>query len=390
MMTASLDAGTRQRLAAEFFCNRDLAKRLLADEDLKRRINTVRRTIGYIHLTNEDLFGYAQSAVAFGFYRALLTPFAAERGLDDDWWTEQRREHARSSKDRTADLDIIVAAFPEFACYFPERGVTDEEVLAAAKIEFRDAIAAPGSDYHDFTTKLRTRSQVASNFPVLTANRVGRPNARSKSTSPRGTQFHYTDGAEPDYIDADAQSRTENVDTYDLLEDDRDIFGPVVTRAMQVALREYGPSALHWLNDLLFFPKKYSDNLRSVGQSEEVLGKSEFERVKRDMVRKIPEIHARMLELLRDDPEIQKLRELFLAPSPAIQKKAKASSPIAGERQAYITRTLKRMRDENWVPKAFTDEQLIELIPAYHAARLDPLKMPALNREVERIRKEGR
>lgn len=386
MLTAPSGAGQRQRIAAEFFCNSDLARRLLDDIEVKRRISTVRKTVGYGQLTNDDLNGLAKSAIALGFYRALVNRFSEEHDITTEWWIEKRRLHARNGKDRTEDLSIITVYYPEFVSYYPAVALTEIEVFAAAKIEFRDSIASPGSDYHQRETESRHwRQGISSDTPVQPVHTLLRTDRRDiASWAP--------DFWAPDFLDPEAHSRVENIFARRIDEDDSNIFGPIVTRAVQLALREYGPSAMHWLNDLIFFPKKYTDNLRSIGQTEEMLGKAEFERVKRDMIRKLPEMHAHMLEVMRNDPEIQRLRALLSdeVQSPTVQKSKPAPSAIAHERSQYQQRMCQKIShalSKEGLPELTADE-LVELIPDFLAFQRNPFKHSHFVRQVQRLIKE--
>lgn len=309
-----------------------------------KRINTVRNVTGIERLPNDAIEKLARSSLAFGFYRALLDRFSAEHGLTEAWWREKRKEHARNGRDRTDDLAVIRVYYPEFDHYYPTAPLTDAEVVDAALPEFRDQIAGRGTDYYEIETQRAKRRRGIQETEAWTV--VPPPHGTDNGTpSSLG-------GMEPDIIDPAAQRRVEDVMDYLITEDDSHVLGPAVTRALELAQRHYGPSAMYWLADAILFSKRYTEMLRVMGGTEQEMGLKEFERVKRDMVRKIPVMNERMLEILRTDPEMNALREILHAD--VIAAAAKIPEPPEArqkreicqrERADYTTRqTIKLLR----------------------------------------------
>lgn len=348
----------QQSEAAAYAQRPDLTRKIVKQS--ARRISTVRKIITIDRLPTEELPGLAQSALSFGFYRALLNRFIVERGIREEWWKAQRREHAKTSKDRTNDLAIIKMHYPEFSDYYPEIPLTEDEVIEAALLEFRDMIAGPGTEYHELESqRAKVRSGVSlwesdgSTRPVATGAR--RDGGVGVSGDVHGGSQHaryLSDFLQSDLTDMHAQERVENVVEYALIENEDDLLGPAVTRAVEIALRDYGQSGLYWLAELLMFPKKYTEMLRALGGDEQALGLKEFERIKRDMVRKLPDINERMLDLLRRDPEMDALREILhrdvIVPNakvPDSPHTLAAREVYSSERAGYVDRQTAKMYD---------------------------------------------
>lgn len=298
----------QQEKAAAFALRDDLKKRLLHES--KIRVSRVRKTTRHIGgVTKKELDGLATSALAFGFYRALMQRFSDEHDLSPDWWRAQRRVYGRNAKDRTPDHDIIETCCPAFANYYPVSPLTDEEVFAAAKLEFYDLLAAPGTDYHDREAQNRIIRNHESSLGDLHLQRVAQRAPVDWDVAQDIDRF----GRLYQFIDLTAEDRLDDLDLKLYLESEENVLGPAFTHVATLAIQEYGEGGLFWLLEWLFFPKRYSDLLRTIGLSEDELGQKEFERIKRDMVRKLPEIHARMMGLLREDPEMLRLKTLLAA-----------------------------------------------------------------------------
>ena len=365
----------QSELVEQFATRTDLQRSVIALSF--NRISRVRRSTSFASLPTDELPGLARSALAFGVYRALIERFSLEQGLSHDWWVEQRRQHSRNGKDRQNDFDIILQAYPEFSSYIPSIPLTDDEVLKAAKVEFRDAIAAPGTSYHEqevWTRRRRDGTSVSdSTFKVVSHDAKGRI------------------GDYPDHLDImdpDAHKRVENFFLTQLQEDDRHVLGPAMTRVTAIALSEYGPSGMFWLVEWLYLPKKYTELLRIMGQTEEEMGKQRFEAVKRDMVRKLPQVHARMMELLRNDPDILHLRELMVpldhvhtTPSPRLPSAAakEATETYRAERPRFIERKRKAL-----FAAIEADPEVAEHIDVVRAFEQGP-EMSALLQEFVRV-----
>lgn len=357
-----------QEAAANAFANRDdLVRRIL--KEMRYRTYRVRATIGYDRLPDNELADYALSALGFGFYRALIEKFSAERGLNTDWWTEQRRETAGHGKDRTSDLQIILANFDDFTSFYVP--LTDDEVVAAAKIEMYDMIAAAGTDYHQMEEQ---RKHTKGGELITAPGQHVRGHIQGSLDSPDIAPLVLDlETGDVDFIDPEAQEDVENVIIRSMLTDERDPLGPVITRVAAVAIREYGTNGLFWLLERVFLPTRYSEVLRAVGGNEEELGKTEFERIKRDMVRKLPEVHERMMTILRDDPDMQELRDLLWTKrAVAAPVDARQHQTVTQERERYIerhrTRLLRRLEweGESGLAESLSGLTAAEITPCVH------------------------
>jgi hypothetical protein len=339
-------AQEQERAAYAFAKRIDLRRRVIKESFI--RINRVRKTVGRARLPDEILPSYAQSALTHGFYRALIEKFSEAKGFGHEWWVEKRRLNGRHGKDRTADLEIILDCCPDFRDFYAP--LTDGEVVAAAKQEFFDSVAASGTDYHQIESQRRHRG-VNSGVVMLTKN-AGRFEAQPVPDAK--IVVLDTDEGRIDFVDPTAHEDVENVVSLRMLQDDADPLGPVITRVAERALREYGQNGLFWLVERLFLPTRFTEVLRALGGDEEELGAVEFERIKRDMVRKLPEVHERMMELLKDDPDIAVLHEMItngtqtgrLQPVPSHRANPPKENPVvAGEKARYVERHIEKLFD---------------------------------------------
>lgn len=271
----------------------------------RARINRVRKTVGYDSLPAEDVTTSLETAISLGYFRANINRFSTDQGLDADWWREQRRIHAKTGKDRRQDFTIIAVNYPEFEEFEPSEPVTAREILDNAETELFDLLASSGTDYHrahmEFYKVARFDGDTRNKLPELSME-GGVIVTHDEDT---GEQQHV------EVIDPSAQDRVENSFVYNMLDDDRNIFGPGLSRVVALAVSLYGRGGLFWVAEWLFFPGKYTELMRVVGLDEATLGQTKFEAVKRDMVRKIPQVHEDMLHRLKSDPVMLRLRDLL-------------------------------------------------------------------------------
>lgn len=391
-------SGSPQDRAALAFARRlDLQKRLL--DESRWRINRVRKTVGYDRLPEDELPALVLSAIGHGFYRALVNRMTTERNLTHEWWVAKRREYAGAGKDRSADLQIILDEFPDFGSYYPSEPLTDEEVLDAAKQEFRDSIAAGGTDYHQLEMQKDERTANVGNGVEMLSRSEERGYFQKVPITDDKVVILDTDEGNIDFVDPTAQDKVENVLFYRMLEDDQHPFGPLITKVAQIAIREYGQSGLFWIVERMFLPTRYHDVLRTMGGTEQELGKKEFERVKKTMSRKLPEITARMRELLVNDPEMQQLRETLWGDGGACKAKAPTTAgdmdaTKASERDRFIERTraklLTRMqRDDDvkaLVPaiSALSAEQVAPFLHAFTKVVKDDIYWPQVKKAIQK------
>jgi hypothetical protein len=325
---------------AAFFCNptvrTDLAAKL--HRQCRARINRIRKTVGYECLPAEEVNISLETAISLGYFRALINRYSTDNDLDADWWREKRRLHAKTGKDRTNDFNIITTYFPEFESY--DAPVTEREILNAAKQELHDLLASPGTEYHD------THMQV-----YKIARFEGDRRTASGLPMVDGGYVRMTDADGNDHIveviDPSAQDRVENSFVYSMLDDDRNIFGPGLSRVAALAKKHFGRGGIFWLAEWLFFPGEYAKLMRVIGLDEEALGQTRYEAVKRDLVRKLPQTHEDMMRLLRTDPLMLKLRDLlygerFLHTLPP-PTPPQVDTAVNAEREAYLSRWRGRM-----------------------------------------------
>jgi hypothetical protein len=331
----------KQQAAAEAFARRkDLIDRV--KHESRSRINRVRITVGYPRLPREDVNDFALSALGLGYYRALIRKFSTTNGLSDEWWSLKRREFADHGKDRSADLAIILSTHQEFADFHVP--LTDDEVVKAAKIEFRDMIASAGTDYHQIEACRKA------------SGRMTHPIAVGDAPDP----------ATRELTDDTAQDAVENFALHKLMNDDNHPLGPMITRMATIAVREFGRNGLFWLVERMFLPTRYTEVTRALVGSEEEVGLKEFERVKRDMSRKLPEVHSYMVEILRDDEEMEGLLDLMWSDStstsriPSIGSTINVTKPdISDERERSRERNRTKLID-----RLKADDEL-ELLDAF-------------------------
>jgi len=357
----------------------------------RARVNRIRKTIGYDALPNDDLAISLDTATSLAYFRVLINRFSTEIGLDADWWRDKRRTHSRTAKDRTNDFSIITTYFPHFERYEPPTPVTDREILDAAEKELFDLLAAPGSEYHDTHMQVyRKTEKYADPIPFM-------PDAtaiKNKRTE-RSREYEYS------VVDPSAQDRIENVFVFNMLDDDRNIFGPGLGRVAAVAIRTFGRGGLFWLAEWLFFPGRYTDLMRVIGLDEAALGQTKFEAVKRDMIRKLPQVHEDMMASLRNDPVMLKLRDLlyeddFLAtlpPASPLVSENKYIQMAREERAAFFIRARNRMLEyvrtdlELRYRMPFVEEDTGELLNHFIVGETRPDRMERFRKE---LRKMGR
>jgi hypothetical protein len=304
-------ASEQQALVATIVARPDLHKRL--NSETRARYNRVRKTIGCDPIAPGSHAGVITSALAFGVYRALIQRFSVDEGIADAWWRAKRLQFTRHSRDHGADHDIIATHYPEFAAYVPRTPLTDDEIITAAKQEFRLQIAAAGTDYGDGEAQLRsTKAWPRPSWPARIRQAAPR---KGRSTLPGGLCYGREVGSNVgrsafiDFFDEEAQSRVEDALVWERLYDERNVFGLSLSRVAALALRDFGTNGLFWLAEWLFFRGKYTELLRVMGVDAGTLGVKKFEALKRDMVRKLPQIHEHMMAVLRTDPEMLKLKD---------------------------------------------------------------------------------
>lgn len=371
------------------------ARRKALVEKLHRRslvrINRIRKTVGYASLPNEEVRVSLETAVALGLNRALLNRFSKEKGLDADWWRDKRRAHAKTAKDRTQDFHIISLYYPEFKDYSPAEEPTDNEIVDAAESELYDLLAAPGTDYHQTAMQIYKTERFdgdlrISAIPYVNEHRVD--------------WVAWSDELRVEVVDDKAQERVEQSLIYSMLNDGRNIFGPGLTRVATLAIRHFGRGGLFWLAEWLFFPGRYTELLRVIGLDEETLGKTKFEAIKRDMVRKLPQTHADMMEILRNDPVILRLRDMLygedffdrLPPRVETQEETETKQVVEKERALYIKRQHKRMLDyvrsqediATYADKLAEQDGMTPLLQRFIAADGNPARLAVFKREVKK------
>jgi hypothetical protein len=331
---------TQQEAAAHVVGRSDLLSKLA--NITSYRTYRVRKTVGSL-LDDDEVKTSLHTALGTGFFRALLVRFCEDHGLTKEWWIAARNKYERHGKDRTHDLEIILKERPDFRDYVVD--LSDAELLDAAKLEYRDSIAAIGTDYH----QMESQRQNADNYgEVLMLKRPRDLAEMSPVAFHNPTQTILLDATEGevDFVDPTAQDRVENVLVHRLMDDENNPLGPIVTQVAVLALREYGPGGLFWLVETLFLPKRYTDVLRVMAGTEEELGAKEFDRVRRDMVRKLPDIHTRMLSIIRTDPAFTALVEMIDASRTLPLRAPKA--PVSRPLQSVVAQERARFAKRHW------------------------------------------
>lgn len=279
------------------------AERILRRQDLLARLRKetsfrtarVRRVVGDL-LTEREAHELQTSALALGVLRALAMRFALENGLDHEWWVAARRRHGHGGRHRGHDVEILRAEYPAFADFVVE--VSDDEVVANAIIEYRDSIAAPGTDFHYIGNLKRHVLEVAGVGPdEVVVNLIPIVSIDSLDAEDEG------------FIDARAQALVTDAELVQLLEDPEHPFGPLVTRVVEVAIQEFGVCGLFWIAERLFSNDGWTQAVRIMAGEATEVGSAEFERIRRDLLRKAPEIQRRMQIVLSSDPEALTLLE---------------------------------------------------------------------------------
>jgi hypothetical protein len=398
MTSTTLSSALAQETAASTFARRrDLLRRIVKES--RFRTNRVRQTVGYYRLPDEDVKSYAVSALGYGFYRALIEKFSVEKRLSSDWWTEQRRAHAKNGKDKSADLKIVLDNYPEFASYYVE--LTDNEVVEAAKIEFYDMIAGVGTDYHQQEAQ---RKNGTTSGDVVMLSRTERGGFGAVSIPDAKAVVLDAEAGDIDFVDPTAQDKVENVVLYELMNDDNDVLGPIITRIASIAFDHFEEAGLFWLVERMFLPTRFTEVLRAIGGNEEELGKTEFERIKKDMSRKLPVISEKMKELLADDPDMDKLRDSLWCKEddcsgtrtgrlPTTLNVANTpKSDVQTEKQKSVARNavklLARLEEEEGESEltlyvgSKTPEELASIIPDYLKAKDDSSLWSAFKRKL--------
>lgn len=291
----------------------------------------VRRTVGRM-VPDREYKDALVASLATGYLRALAHRFAAQRGLDHGWWVEARRQAGLHGKDRSQDVGLLRTAYPEFDDFVVD--VTDEEVLEAAKVEFRDALSAPGTVYHQVEQERRHQDFGALNV-VSTAT----------IASARNGEEHI------DIVDTEAVRRIEDVVALELWNSEEDPWGPLTTRIAHIALEEFGTGAVFWLVECMFLPGQWADVIRVVAGNEDEIGADEVERLRRDFIRKAPVIEQRVKERLKDDPVATRLlaswQDLHEYGSTPKERKPQMPQPgtsvVQQERERFITKYTERL-----------------------------------------------
>lgn len=271
-------------LVEEICKRRDLRSRLEAS--IKKRVARVRRTIGgHAALPDEEVSDLLPSALGHAVYRALAERFMQDRSITYGWLLDKRREYARNGKDKTWDSEIVRQEFPEFADYLPKPGLTDDEILLWAARDFNELVAGSGTDYHQWN---------AINRVSVMGGRAARWSSYRRSG---------------DRVD-NSLAVHDNFELRELLEDPECPFGPGYDKALSVAISQFGTAGIFWMLNWLFFPNQYTKILNLLGYREEDVGYNEFQNKKQELLRKMPKVHERVMEILRNDPEMVHLYEM--------------------------------------------------------------------------------
>lgn len=340
----------REAHAASVASRPDLRTRLR--EAATRRIATCRSRTVSDSLTQHEISADLPGNLQLGFYRALMQRFVAERGIGADWWLAQRQQFAKNGRDRSRDPDILLAAFPEFATYYPAEPLTDDEIIQGGVEELSRWIASPGSDFYISEMERRhSRAALATGVPEVEVGNSGmgaltvrgKSSASGKSAA-KQVVSDFVDRTSLEYIDEIVEGNATG--------DESKIFGKYMNRAAVIAMREYGPTVgVYWFCEHFFLQKKYSDVLRILGGTEEELGQTEFERVKKHMTRNLPVVTTRMMTLLAADPVMQELKErLPVKRKPPTESRAAHVVALKAERKAsearLYVRLLRKLRED--------------------------------------------
>lgn len=296
-------------------------------EKTKWRVSHVRRILGWNEITTDDVESILDSAIAFGYYRALINRFSEDYGLDRNWWIEHRRKVGATAKDRTYDFEIIAEQYPDFLDYYPEIPLSDKDVLDAAADEFHDQFAGRGSDYlqYRYGTMFRFEVDGQSAIPYRALDNH-RPTGRYQNALI--------------LTDEETTREIEQFERQKMQSDASHPLGPAMTRALEVALKELGTAGLYWLLIKTVYDGQISKMYRALGKTEEEMGEMAFKAATRQMSRKYGAMDALMTEKLKADPVMQQLHEYMWDDDegPAPESREAEANPLAdAERDKYFS-----------------------------------------------------
>lgn len=322
------------------------------------RINTCRSYSMGSSLTARDVGFDLPGTTQLGYYRALLTRFAGEKELTHEWWIQQRKAHGVGARDSRSDHAIVLVHFPEFASYYPATEITDDEIVDGAVEELSRWVASPGTDYH--TTKLLRKMQrdLVSPQGELT-DTLQRYWTAGSTWKESDADNGASSGQTVNLIDPRAQKRIEDLAEGNDVEDAEQIFGTYAARVAMLAMRHYGPIyGLYWFCERFFLKRKYSDVLRILGGSENVLGVTEFERVKKHMTRNLPIMHEQMLRIIAADPVLADVIGQQHTPRPTEIPSDPARKLAAEEREKSKARNYRKLCEKLSTPhRSWLDAQ---------------------------------
>lgn len=246
----------------------------------------------------EQFADLAPVAVAFGVFRLLYVRFAELAGNGPQWWAARRKERGLYPLNTIQDSSIAVECFGDALYhFFPEEGFSEEEILSAAAREY--AFLSRGPNYGQL------EERKAEYHRMWTEGELVRNHHSC---------LWQSSTEEPAVRDTTAQENLEDILRGRYTEDEQHILGVAVTYIFQKSCHKIGPrQALVWL-----LWKMYYEGERKKSRFGEILERLTGEPVDvrgaqaKELARKIAVMDEILLPWLREDIELQDLRDLFL------------------------------------------------------------------------------
>jgi hypothetical protein len=251
----------------------------------------------------------ARVALLLGVYRAHLVRYMATRGLGQSFLRELRKQHGVSPLRRQHDTQLALEHVPDFSAFVCDPPLTDDEILDAACKEYRDIIAGPGTEYHDY------RHRNINNVTLADSD-------TGSSTVP---------------VAADAY------DEIRALQTEEHPLGPAYSRAAAIAFDLYGQSAMYWLAQKFIFGKEFTPMLKALADVDRKVDEKRYWQAMNDVQRKLPKMDERITEALRNDPLMKTLYEEYFGFAPA-PVEAPVYTDLQDERIRYTERLEARLR----------------------------------------------
>jgi hypothetical protein len=222
------------------------------------------------------------TAIKLGFYRAKMYRFLGEQGHDPKaWFAETRTSNGFHKKDRSHDVKLLNAAYPEYQTYTLGAELSQDEVLFASMEEVYDLLCGVGSDYHQ-ANRTRAGGGIKQEFVCGNLN----------------TDVSVSEGT----------GVVETVENAAFTLDPNTVFGPTCLKVAAHMVKQFGAvPTVYWLWKKTLVPET-TDLLRLFGGIDNLDVRNSA--LRKDMDRKLA-LMDKELEMFKSDPEARDAYEAF-------------------------------------------------------------------------------